>query len=149
MKKNAVKSAKKKKARNLGQSPKTKMKKEATQKPPTSEEIKQSSTVRKGIATKAPTKGIKKKALGLRATESNKYSTKNGMKPLKKKISTPTAKKQPSSKVIRPGLSAETLKKAGIKHVDTPEAKTLTGTAASGLAIPYKDLKGRDVLDGN
>lgn len=49
--------------------------------------------------------------------------------------------------IIRPGISQEMLVKAGVRPVGATEAKALTGTAASGLAIPYKGTNGRDILD--
>ena len=47
----------------------------------------------------------------------------------------------------RPGISNETLKRHGIREVESSEANQYVGSAASGLLIPYFDLNGTEVTD--
>jgi hypothetical protein len=48
----------------------------------------------------------------------------------------------------RPGISERLLKAAGIKQVDPAEAFSRAGIREVGTLIPYKNLDGRDVVDG-
>jgi hypothetical protein len=50
--------------------------------------------------------------------------------------------------MIRPGISDEMLKLAGVRHVSDDEAKTLCGQSSSGLWLPYHSADGRAIRDG-
>jgi len=54
-----------------------------------------------------------------------------------------------NSAILRPGISAETLFRAGVRHVGADEAFTLCGMRASGIWIPYFYINGNPiVIDG-
>lgn len=48
----------------------------------------------------------------------------------------------------RPGISQAFLHLAGVRRVQASEAEGSVGIKASGLAIPYRDLHGKAILDG-
>ncbi len=46
----------------------------------------------------------------------------------------------------RPGISGDTLVRAGIRHVNPEEAFNLCGLSASGIWIPYSDVQGSPII---
>lgn len=52
-----------------------------------------------------------------------------------------------SSKIKRPGISSETLRAAGIRHVSADEAEDLCGKSEPGLWIPFLSLEGSPIID--
>lgn len=50
---------------------------------------------------------------------------------------------------MRPGISNEMLERAGVRLVSADEAKALCGLAASGLWLPYRNLDGSAIRDGD
>ena len=50
--------------------------------------------------------------------------------------------------VTRPGISPETLARAGVRRLAAVEAKAVCGLAEAGLIIPYFDLDGSPIVDG-
>jgi hypothetical protein len=50
--------------------------------------------------------------------------------------------------VTRPGISPETLARAGVRRVTAEEANALCGVEQSGLWLPYRTMAGDAVLDG-
>lgn len=50
---------------------------------------------------------------------------------------------------MRPGISKEMLERAGVRPVSAEEAKALCCIAESGLWVPYRDLDGNAVRDGD
>jgi hypothetical protein len=50
---------------------------------------------------------------------------------------------------MRPGISDETLAGAGVKHVDAAEAKALCGLEQAGLWLPYRNIDGGAIRDGD
>jgi hypothetical protein len=51
-----------------------------------------------------------------------------------------------STPITRPGITPETLAKAGVRAVGEAEAESLIGMKAPGLAIPYTDLGDRPLM---
>jgi len=49
---------------------------------------------------------------------------------------------------MRPGISADTLARAGVKRVSAEEAKALSGAEQSGLWLPYRTVDGAAICDG-
>jgi hypothetical protein len=49
---------------------------------------------------------------------------------------------------MRPGISSETLARAGVAAVPAEQAEALCGLATEGLFIPYRALNGAPLLDG-
>jgi hypothetical protein len=50
---------------------------------------------------------------------------------------------------MRPGISNEMLERAGVRHVSADEAKALCGLASSGLWLPYRNVDGSAIRDGD
>src|SRR5262245_52820362 len=50
--------------------------------------------------------------------------------------------------LMRPGISAEMLARAGVRRVSAAEAQGLCGLERSGLWLPYRTLAWEPVLDG-
>src|SRR5688572_17866098 len=48
---------------------------------------------------------------------------------------------------MRPGISSETLARAGVVAVSAEQAEAMCGLATEGLFIPYRGLDGAPVLD--
>jgi hypothetical protein len=58
------------------------------------------------------------------------------------------AESHPARAIERPGISAETLARNGIRAIDASEAKELCGLDASGIWLPYFQLDGGRLVDG-
>jgi len=50
---------------------------------------------------------------------------------------------------MRPGISNEMLARAGVRQVSADEAKILCGESSSGLWLPYRNLDGSAIRDGD